>query len=285
MVNLALVKQPNVDQDAVEIGELYHKATASIIDSVRYELECGLRLTAKKQEVGHGNWLHWLEVNADVLGFENRFTAAHLMAAARKHKCAVNGTFGITEATQINREIWGNLAPVHGTQGTGDDDEWFTPEERIEPVRAVLDEIDLDPATHFEAQKLIKATNYYTKADDGLAHEWHGRVWLNPPYSRNLISKFVAKLCNEYSAGRVSAAIMLTHNYTDTAWFQEALQYAGAVCFTKGRIEFVRLNGEHGTPLQGHAYHYFGGDLKRFVRCFSPIGLVVAPLFRGRVEQ
>jgi DNA N-6-adenine-methyltransferase (Dam) len=25
---------------------------------------------------------------------------------------------------------------------------------------------------------------YFTKFDDALNREWHGRVWLNPPYSR-----------------------------------------------------------------------------------------------------
>jgi hypothetical protein len=50
--------------------------------------------------------LPWLEANADVLGFESRFTAAKLIRAAKK--CAVDGTFDEAGAAQVSREIWGN---------------------------------------------------------------------------------------------------------------------------------------------------------------------------------
>ena len=29
---------------------------------------------------------------------------------------------------------------------------------------------------------------------------------------------------------------MLTHNFTDTVWFHEAINAANAICFTKGRV-------------------------------------------------
>src|SRR5262249_50646896 len=65
-------------------------------------------------------------------------------------------------------------SPVRGTQGTGEN-EWFTPTEYIEAARKVLGEIDLDPATHELAQQTIRAARFFTKADNGLEHEWHGR--------------------------------------------------------------------------------------------------------------
>ena len=34
----------------------------------------------------------------------------------------------------------------------------------------------------------------YTKNDDGLSKEWFGRVFLNPPYSRPLVSQFMEKM-------------------------------------------------------------------------------------------
>jgi len=67
-----------------------------------------------------------------------------------------------------------------------DSDEWYTPAEYIEAARAVMGDIDLDPATCAAAQEMIRARTFLTKEDDGLTRPWHGRVWLNPPYSGSL---------------------------------------------------------------------------------------------------
>ena len=35
------------------------------------------------------------------------------------------------------------------------------------------------------AQKTVKAKRYFTKVEDALNKEWHGRIFMNPPYSRD----------------------------------------------------------------------------------------------------
>src|SRR4030095_7132782 len=176
----------------------------------------------------------------------------------------------------INRQLWGN-DNVRGTQGTGEN-EWYTPPEYLAMARDVLGEIDLDPASNDQAQKIIRARQHFTKADDGLKQEWHGRVWLNPPYAQPLLSDVVSKMVAERLAGRVVAAIMLTHNYTDTAWFQEAASAADAICFTRGRIRFYHhLSGEIAAPTQGQAFSYFGSEIALFNERFRSIGFVVLP--------
>jgi phage N-6-adenine-methyltransferase len=238
------VHQPTMqiapDTDAVEIGRLYGKAKSSAVDSVKYAVECGHRLIAKKaalkEQIGHGSWLPWLEANADTLGFDTRQTSAALMRAAAK--CNASVTFDEPKALEFNRQIWGHAAPVRGTAGTGEN-EWYTPPEYLDHARAVLGEIDLDPASSRDAQRTVKAAEFFTLSDDGLKHEWRGRVWLNPPYAQPAIAHFVSKMMEERLSGRVTAAIMLTHNYTDTAWFQEAASVADAICFTRGRVRFI----------------------------------------------
>src|SRR5262249_39241039 len=118
---------------------------------------------------------------------------------------------------------------TRGTTGTGEN-EWFTPAEYVELARQVLGGIDLDPASHVEAQQTVRAKRYFTKADDGLSRKWPGRVWLNPPYARTLIPQFIKKLLAEVKAGRTVAALVLTHNYTSSEWFQDLAAHADAIC-------------------------------------------------------
>jgi phage N-6-adenine-methyltransferase len=164
----------------------------------------------------------------------------------------------------------------HLAEGTGLD-EWFTPPEYIDAAREVLGENDLDPATHPKAQEWIKATRFYTKADDALSQDWHGRIWLNPPYSRKLIGFFAAKLVAEIDTGRVMAAITLTHNYTDTEWFHRIADRANAICFTRGRIRFVDDCGEPCAPTQGQAFCYYGPHVGGFADVFKAFGLILFP--------
>ena len=157
------------------------------------------------------------------------------------------------------------------------ENEWYTPAEYVEHAREALGCIDLNPASSDRAQSTVKAQRYYTAADDGLTLQWHGRVWLNPPYSRELIGKFIDKLVEEYTAGRTQSAILLTHNSTDTAWFRTAQEACSAICFTDSRIRFYNADGEGSAPTQGQAFFYFGPNPDCFADVFAAVGFIVIP--------
>ena len=127
--------------------------------------------------------------------------------------------------------------PPRGTQGTGDI-EWYTPDKYLQAARDVLGRIDLDPASSVMAQEKVRTDRFFTIEDDGLHQEWHGNVWLNPPYPQPNIALFASKMVAEFKSGRVKAAVMLTHNYTDTRWFHELLAAANAICFTRRSHRF-----------------------------------------------
>ena len=80
----------------------------------------------------------------------------------------------------------------HRAQGTGDN-EWYTPAEFVEDARRVMGVINLDPASSAKAQETIRADAFFGQHDDGLRHQWSGRVWLNPPYSQPEIRLFAEK--------------------------------------------------------------------------------------------
>jgi hypothetical protein len=157
-----------------------------------------------------------------------------------------------------------------------ENNEWYTPTEHIELARQVLGEIDLDPASNAIAQQRVRATRFFTKDDDGLSLPWQGRVWLNPPYSRNLMSRFVDKLLSELDCGRVTEAIVLTNNTTDPIWFHRLSKAAAAQCFPRGRIKFLRPDGTTGSPAQGQVFHFLGENVERFHEVFGELGFVAA---------
>src|SRR5262249_14340165 len=141
---------PPQASDAIQIGDLYRKGKSSMVDSVRYLIEAGQRLVAKRDSLKHGEWLPWLEANADVLGFDTPRTAQRLMGIAANATLASH--LDEDTALQLNRQIWGHTNGGPRTLGTGET-EWYTPARYVELARRVLDAIDLDPASCDAAQQ------------------------------------------------------------------------------------------------------------------------------------
>ncbi|MDD3827414.1 MAG: DNA N-6-adenine-methyltransferase [Anaerolineae bacterium] len=167
--------------------------------------------------------------------------------------------------------------PISAVPGY-DGDEWYTPVEYLEAARAVMGDIDLDPASCAAAQEVVQAKVFFTKEDDGLAREWRGQIWLNPPYSAALAPRFIDKLCAEYDAGRLDEAVVLVNNATDTAWFHNLLGRFPA-CFLRKRVPFWRPGHNGGGARQGQVIFYLGPKVSEFWRVFSLLGVVVWAIF------
>lgn len=155
------------------------------------------------------------------------------------------------------------------------DPENYTPAIYIESARRVMGSIDLDPASNEYAQKTVKAEQYFTILNDGLRQDWRGTVFLNPPYKHPVISDFIKKLCEEIAAEKVTAAVLLTNNNTDTASWHDAAKTSQAVCFTAGRINFYKAEGVQVSPTNGQTFFYFGPETAAFADEFSRHGLIM----------
>lgn len=165
----------------------------------------------------------------------------------------------------------------HVANNSGDN-EWYTPQEFIDAAVAVMGQIDLDPASTATANTVVQAGTFYTIDDQALEREWHGAVWMNPPYSQPAINHFVNKLVEEYEAGRVTQAIVLVNNATETVWFNNLVYPASAVCFPVGRVRFWTPD-RIAAPLQGQAIVYLGDNTDAFIAKFHQLG------WTARIEE
>jgi phage N-6-adenine-methyltransferase len=163
---------------------------------------------------------------------------------------------------------------AHVSYNTGEN-EWYTPLEFIEAARKVMGSITLDPASSKIANKTVKARRFFTKDDNGLLKKWGGTVWLNPPYSSDMINQFCDKLVE--SLPTIDQAIVLVNNATDTRWFQTMVASSQAVCFPGGRIRFLDPKGNPGQPLQGQVILYYGMRTKTFSKVFKSFGWIGVP--------
>lgn len=116
----------------------------------------------------------------------------------------------------------------------------ITPRRLLDP----LGPFDLDPCAS-TPQPWPCAAHSFTEADDGLAQEWFGRVWLNPPFDRRLVGAFVQRLAEH---GRGTA---LVHARTETEWFEPIWRAANALLFLAGRVIFHKPDGSMQTTADG----------------------------------
>lgn len=133
-----------------------------------------------------------------------------------------------------------------------DSDSWYTPSAFVEAAREVMGSIDLDPASHEEANRTVKAARFFTEADNGLDQDWHGNVFLNPP--GGLVGEFWLKLQREYHTGTTMAqAIWIGYSLEQLQTLQcinaELTPLHFATCFTKKRIPFVENEAKRAARM------------------------------------
>ncbi len=260
-------------ETANEINAEYELARTSMVDSANRILNVGRMLEAIKHSLPHGEFIPWVESNCV---FKKR-TAQRMMKMFAKATPAT--PLDESEAFLISRQTWGHTNGSVVEKYSGED-EWYTPKKYLDAARAVMGDIDLDPASNCKANKFVQAKLFYTKKQDGLSLPWKGRVFLNPPYKQPLVAAFTKKLVDEYVVGNVKQAILLTNNSTDTKWWHYAAGIACAVCFTSGRISFYR-DKEYNAPTNGQVFLYYGGNADKFCNEFDQVGWISVPYFYG----
>lgn len=106
--------------------------------------------------------------------------------------------------------------------------EWTTPQPLFD---------SLDKIFHFETDVCATAANakcarFYTAEDDGLAQEWRGVCWCNPPYGKGL-GRWIEKACESRAT-----VVMLVPAYTANAWWHRYVIPHAEVILLRGRLQF-----------------------------------------------
>lgn len=111
-------------------------------------------------------------------------------------------------------------------------DEWLTPKWILDRLGA----FDLDPCAS-KIRPWPTARQHLTIEDDGLAHDWEGRVWCNPPYGREAAA-WLAKMVLHGEGTVFLFARTETEMFHKHVW-----PYAHSVLFLRGRVDFHKPDG------------------------------------------
>jgi len=111
--------------------------------------------------------------------------------------------------------------------------EWYTPKYIFDALGLTF---DLDPCSPgANIVPWIPARQHLTLTDNGQNALWHGSVWMNPPYGSDT-PKWMEHLAAHGNG------IALVFSRTDVKWFHSYIPKADAICFIKGRVQFVKAS-------------------------------------------
>jgi phage N-6-adenine-methyltransferase len=126
---------------------------------------------------------------------------------------------------------------VHFSSATA---EWATPQFLFDELSDIYGGFTLDPCATPEN---AKCETFFTREDDGLAHSWEGKVFMNPPYGRT-IGLWVRKAFEESTRGALVVCLLPAR--TDTRWWQDYAR-RGYIHFLRGRLRFG--DAKHAAPF------------------------------------
>ena len=146
-------------------------------------------------------------------------------------------------------------------------DTWNTPVEFVGDVVKFFGTIDLDPCCNDVDNPNVPALNYYTEETNGLAHDWHGKVFMNHPYSDS--KTWIPYASSQYKSGNAEEMVLLIKLDVSTRWWQSIGDYPWIAVNTRLRFG----SAKSAAPFQS-AIIYLGNNLSKFNEVFGKYGLL-----------
>lgn len=204
------------------------------VSFIEHAIRAGEALLEAKAQIRHGEWLPWLAKNFDA----SEDTAERYMKVA-SNSARVRNLEEPTLRKALEALSPPDLDPTMAVMSSSASPEWATPQD-------VFDELDAEFGFELDVcatDENAKCARYFTQVDDGLAQEWTGRCWMNPPYG-DTIGAWVRKARESAMAGAV--VVCLVPARVDTAWWWDNCWQA-EIRFIRGRLRFGA--GDVGAPF------------------------------------
>jgi phage N-6-adenine-methyltransferase len=134
-----------------------------------------------------------------------------------------------------NRAVIVSAKTRNNGRYNGNGREWATPPEVFDPLHAEFG-FTLDVCATPQNAKLPR---YLTEAEDGLLQPWEGhRVWMNPPYGREVYN-WTAKARDEVELRGCLLVVALLPASTDLKWWHDDIDGRAEVRYIRGRVRFL----------------------------------------------
>ena len=111
--------------------------------------------------------------------------------------------------------------------------DWETPADVFTALNREFGPFSLDPCA---TPKTAKCARFY-QGIEGLMLPWFGRVFVNPPYGRD-IGKWIQRCWGVVQEGDAEIVVALIPSRTDTHWWHEWVMRANEIRFLRGRLKF-----------------------------------------------
>jgi len=151
--------------------------------------------------------------------------------------------------------------------------DYFTPPWLIEAAREAMGGIDLDAASHWLANREHKIPDWFHTGRSAFDNEWHGKVWLNPPYGNN--APWFERILEFYPSGPIEQLCMLS-----PVWAFTTKPAAEFMRFASGTVLLIptpkfwgNVDPDKTGKNHPHMIVYLGPSQDRFFSAFSQYGL------------
>lgn len=151
-------------------------------------------------------------------------------------------------------------------------DTWNTPRVFYNNLNKIFS-FTLDPCA---TKTSAKCDKYYTKEDNGLTKDWSGEtVFVNPPYTRGAIKKWVEK-CYLESRKENTRVVCLIPSRTDTKYWHRYCMKAEEIYLVQGRLKFENeLNTTNSAPFPSAVVVFGATDTRPKIKAITQSGILL----------